>query len=191
MTQTLTSIFETQGPQLLHISKKNFSNDYIFEEFIDSFFFRQVNLFNCSFQGSELLGTTFISCSFENCNFNDTIIRKSEFTDCKFKNCQFIGCQLTPKTNFFQTLFMNCQFSTVDFSFAFLFECELIEINLTKVKFDGTYIVELKTKSIGFNDLEFNEDNPMEIFKSREAFHLKESVKITDSLSFQKEIETN
>jgi uncharacterized protein YjbI with pentapeptide repeats len=191
MNQTLTSIFETQGPQSLDISKKNFSNDYIFEEFIDSCFFHQVNLFNCSFKGSELLGATFISCSFENCNFNDTIIRKSEFTDCKFKNCQFIGCQLTPKTNFFQTLFMNCQFSTVDFSSTLFFKCEFIEINLTKVKFQGTFIVELKTKSIIFNDLQFNEANLMKIFKSKEAFSLKESVKITNSLSFQKEIEIN
>jgi len=86
---------------------------------------------------------------------------------------------------------VNCQFSNVDFSFALLVQCEFIEINLTKVKFEKTSLVELKTKSISLNDLQFNKENPMKIFKSREAFHLKESVKITDSLSFQKAIETN
>ena len=40
---------------------------------------------------------------------------------------------------------MNCQFSTVDFSSTFFFKCEFIEINLTKVKFEGTFLVELKT----------------------------------------------
>ena len=39
MNQRLTSIFES-----LDISKKNFSNDYIFEKFIDSCFFHQVVL---------------------------------------------------------------------------------------------------------------------------------------------------
>jgi uncharacterized protein YjbI with pentapeptide repeats len=191
MNKILTSIFEIQGPQSLNISKENFSDDYIFEEFIDSCVFDQVNLFNCSFEGSELLGATFISCSFEDCTFNDTIIRKSEFTDCEFKNCQFIGCQLTPRTNFFRTLFMNCQFSSVDFSSTFLFECEFIKRTLTKIKFEATFIVDLKTESIAFNDLEFNESNPMKIFKSKESFSLNEPIKITNSLAFQKEIWIN
>jgi len=41
MNQTLTSIFETQGPQSLNISNQSFSEDNIFEEFIDSSFFHQ------------------------------------------------------------------------------------------------------------------------------------------------------
>lgn len=86
---------------------------------------------------------------------------------------------------------MNCQFSTVDFSFAFLCECEFIEINFTQIKFQRTVLVGLKTQSIVFNDLQFNKDDPIVISKSRETFHLGESVKITDSLSFQKAIETN
>ena len=59
MNQTLTSIFETQGPQSLNISNQSFSQDNIFEEFIDSSFFHQVNFINCSFEGCELLGINF------------------------------------------------------------------------------------------------------------------------------------
>lgn len=39
MTKRLTSIFETEGSQLLKISNESFSKDNIFEEFIDSSFF--------------------------------------------------------------------------------------------------------------------------------------------------------
>ena len=64
MNQSLTSIFETQGPQSLNISNQSFSEDYIFEEFIDSCFFHQVNFINCSFQECELLGVIFDFCNF-------------------------------------------------------------------------------------------------------------------------------
>lgn len=175
MDKTLTSIFETQGPQSLNISNESFSKDNIFEEFVDSCFFHQVNFIDCSFEGCEFLGVNFNYCIFEGCTFNDTIIRKSEFTDCVFKKCQFLECQFTPKTNFFRTLFMNCQFSSVDFSFTFLCECEFIEINLNKIKLEGTSLVDPKTKNITLNDLEFNKAQPMRI-------------KITNPLSFPKEI---
>jgi len=102
MNKTLTSIFETQGPQSLDISNESFSNGSIFEEFIDSSFFHQVNFVNCFFEGCQLLGINFNSCVFEGCIFKDTIIRKSEFTDCKFKGCRFVESKLTPKTNFFE-----------------------------------------------------------------------------------------
>ena len=175
MNKTLTSIFETQGPQSLNISNQSFSEDSIFEEFIDSSFFHQVNFIHCSFEECELLGVNFNFCSFEGCTFNHTIIRKSEFTDCVFKNCQFIESQLTPKTNFFRTLFINSQFSSVDFSFTFLCECEFIEINLIKTEFKGTSVVDPKIEKITFNDLEFDKTKPMRI-------------QITDWLFFPKEI---
>jgi uncharacterized protein YjbI with pentapeptide repeats len=175
MNKTLTSIFETQGPQSLDISNESFSNGSIFEEFIDSSFFHQVNFVNCFFEGCQLLGINFNSCVFEGCIFKDTIIRKSEFTDCKFKGCRFVESKLTPKTNFFRTLFINCQFSSIDFSFTLLCKCEFIKINLTKVKFKGTSIIDPKTKNITLNDLEFDKTKPM-------------IIKITNSLPFQKEI---
>ena len=53
MNKTLTLIFETQGSESLNILKESFSDDFIFEEFIDSCLFDQINLFNCSFQRSE------------------------------------------------------------------------------------------------------------------------------------------
>lgn len=174
-TKTLTSILESQGSQSLNISNQSFLKDNIFEEFIESSFFHQVNFINCSFEECELLGVNFNSCLFEGCTFNNTIVRKSEFTDCVFKNCQFIGSQFTPKTNFFRTLFMNSQFSSVDFSFTFLCECEFISINLTKIKFKGTSIVDPKTENITLNDLEFDKTKPMRI-------------QITNSLAFPKEI---
>ena len=101
MKQTLSSIFETQGPQSLNISDQDFSEDILFEEFIDSCFFHKVSFTNCSFEECALVGVNFNFCVFEACTFNQTIMRKSEFTDCVFKNCQFIESQLTPKTNFF------------------------------------------------------------------------------------------
>ena len=50
MNQTLTSIFETQGSQSLNISNQSFSEDNIFEIFIDNCFFHQVNFINCCFE---------------------------------------------------------------------------------------------------------------------------------------------
>jgi len=175
MTKTLTSLFDTQGSKSLNISNQSFSQDTIFEEFIDCCFFHQVNFSNCSFEGCELLGVNFNFCFFEGCTFNDTIIRKSEITDCVFKNCQFIESQISPRTEFFRTLFMNSQFSSVDFSFTFLFDCEFMEINLTKIKFKGTSILNPKTENVTFNDLEFDENKPM-------------SIRFTNSLYFPKEI---
>lgn len=175
MNKTLISIFQTDGPQSLNIYNQSFLKENIVEEFIDSCFFHKVNFINCSFKGCELLGANFNFCIFKGCTFNDTIIRKSEFTDCAFKNCQFLKCQFTPKTNFFRTLFINSQFSNVDFSFTFLSECKFIKINLTKIKLKGTSLVDPKTKNITFNDLEFDKTKPIRI-------------QITNSLSFPKEI---
>jgi uncharacterized protein YjbI with pentapeptide repeats len=70
---------------------------------------------------------------------------------------------------------MNSQFSSVDFSFTFLFDCEFMEINLTKIKFKGTSILNPKTENVTFNDLEFDENKPM-------------SIRFTNSLYFPKEI---
>lgn len=175
MIQTLTSIFETQGTQSLDISNQRFSEDNIFEEYIDCSFFHQLNFINCSFEECELLRVNFDFCVFEGCTFKYTLIQNSEFTDCIFKNCQFIESEFTPKINFFRTLFSNSQFSSVDFSFTLLYECEFIEINLIKTKFKGTFVVDSKTEKITFNDLKFDKTEPMRI-------------KITDSLSFPKEI---
>jgi uncharacterized protein YjbI with pentapeptide repeats len=175
MKQRLTLIFETQGPQSLNISNQSFSDENIFEKFIDSCFFHQVNFINCSFEEYEFLGVDFYICVFEGCTFNSTIIRKSKFTDCVFQNCQFLESQLTPRTEFFGTSFINSQFSSVDFSFAFLCECKFIEINLMKTKFTATSIVDPKIEKLTFNDLEFDKTAPMRI-------------KITDSLYFPKEI---
>jgi len=82
MNKTLTSIFEIQCLQSLNISNQSFSKDNIFEEFIESSFFHEVNFINCSFKECELLGVNFNFCVFEDCTSNHTIIRKSEFTDC-------------------------------------------------------------------------------------------------------------
>ena len=57
----------------------------------------------------------------------------------------------------------------------FLCECEFIEIQLIKTKFERTSFVNPKTEKITFNDLEFDKTQPMRI-------------KITDSLSFPKGI---
>jgi hypothetical protein len=73
-------------------------------------------------------------------------------------------------------LFINSQFSSVDFSFTFLSECGFIgfiEINLTKFKFKGTSFIDPKAENITFNDLEFDKTKPMRI-------------QITNSLSFPK-----
>ena len=173
MNQTLTSILKTKGPQSLTISNQSFSGETILEEFFDSCFFHKVNFINCSFEECEFLGIGFDFCIFEGCTFNNTTIRKSEITDCVFQNCQFIESCLTPKTNFFRTLFSNSQFSSVDFSFTFLSECEFIEINLNKIKLQGTCLVDPKTEKITFDELEFDKNKPMRI-------------QITDSLSFPK-----
>ena len=87
----------------------------------------------------------------------------------------------------------HCQFSNVDFSFTFFSQSKFININLTQVKLEETSLVELKTKNIIFNNLQFNEDKPMRIFRSKKTFHLKDSeaIKVTNSLDFQKEIEIN
>lgn len=163
MNNTLTSIFETQGSQSLEILDNTFLNDNIFEEFITSCYFDQVNFMKCSFEDCDLVGVNFNFCFFEDCTFTNTIIRKSEFTDCRFKNCQFLESQLTPRTNFFRTLFMNCQFSSIDFSFAILSECRFVKINLNKIKFKGTSILDPKIENITLNELEFDQTQPMRI----------------------------
>ena len=56
---------------------------------------------------------------------------------------------------------------------------------------EKTSIVKLNTKNIIFNDLQFHESNPMKIFKSKKDFSSHKSIKITNSLDFQKEIEIN
>ena len=87
--------------------------------------------------------------------------------------------------------FLDCYLfdQSVDFTSTFFFECELININLSKVKLDGTSVVKLNTRNIIFNDLQFNEFEPMKIFKSKENFSLNEASKVANSLDFQTEIE--
>ena len=52
-------------------------------------------------------------------------------------------------------------------------------------------MVKMKMKNLIFNDLKFSKTEPLKFFKSLEAFDLGEDVIITDSESFQKEIENN
>ena len=163
MNKKLSLIFRTDGSASLNILDENFSNDQILEEFIDSCFFDQVNFTDCFFDESELVGVNFNFCSFNGCTFKNTVIRKSEFTNCQFKNCQFLDSVFSPKVDFFRTLFMNCQFSTVNFSFAFLYECEFLEINLTKVQLKGTSFVDPKIRKISYNSLELDESQPIRI----------------------------
>jgi len=126
MTKALISIFETEGTDSLKIANEGFSTENIFEEVIQNSFFQKVNFTNCSFEECDLLNVNFDSCLFQNCTFNNTIIPRVEFTDCRFKNFQFIECHFNSKTQFFRTLFMNCQFPSVDFSFTFFCKCNLI-----------------------------------------------------------------
>ena len=191
MTTRLSFILETNGPTLLEISKQNFSNDSIYEEFLDSCVFADSNLLNCHFEDSEILGNTFSSCLFENCTFKNTIIRKSKFTNCQFVNCQFVNCNLAPRIEFFGTLFINCQFSNVDFSSMFLSECEFLNIDLVSIKLEDIVVLELKSNNITFQNLQFNEANPMRIFKSEKDFFLDEGIQVRNSLEFLKQIEMN
>ena len=171
MNQTLLYLLETKGPILLNVSDES-----IFEECMDSCYFNKINFTNCSFEECELVGTNFNFCFFENCTFDKTIIQKSEVTDCVFKNCHFIESELAPKTNFYRTVFMDCNFSSIDFSFSFLSECEFVKVNLSQIKLKGILIRNLKTiESTTFNDLEFDEVYPMKI-------------SITDSSYFPKKI---
>ena len=163
MNQTLISIFDIRGPKLLEISNQTFSDEIIFGEFIDSCNFHKINFINCSFEECEFLGATLHLCVFKNCIFNDTTIRKSDIADCLFTNCQFIESHLTPKTNFFRTVFRNSQFLIVDFSFSFLSECEFKESSLSKIKLQQTSIIDPKIKKTSFSELEFDENNPMRI----------------------------
>ena len=175
MDQKLTSIFETQGTVSLNISNQSFSNENIDDQFIDCSFFDKVNFLNCCFESCEMLGVELNFCVFKNCIFNDTIIRKSEITDCKFKDCKFINSQLSPKTNFFRTLFINSEFSDVNLTWTFFHECQFTKINLTKIKVKGLSVVDTITENISFNDLEFDKTDPI-------------SITITDSFYFPKEI---
>ena len=59
------------------------------------------------------------------------------------------------------------------------------------MKLEGTSLLELTTKNITFKNLQFNEANPMRIYRSKKTFHLNEAVKVANSLEFQKEIEIN
>lgn len=163
MNKKLSSLLDNQGSESLTIFDENFLEDEIIDQTIDSCFFDKVNFTDHLFQESDLVGVKFNFCSFQNCTFKNTEIRKSEFTDCIFKNCKFFECQISPRVNFFRTSFLNCQFSSIDFSLAFLYNCEFIEINLSKIKFEQTTIVDPKIKNFIFNQLEFNPDKPLRI----------------------------
>ena len=175
MSQTLISILETRGPKCLEISNQTFSDEIIFGEFIDVCNFHKINFINCSFEECEFLGANLYLCVFKNCTFNDTTIRKSDIADCLFTNCQFIESHLTPRTNFFRTVFLKSQFLIVDFSFSLLSECEFKESSLSKIKLQQTSIMDSKTKKTSFSELEFDENNPM-------------TIQFTNSSSFPPEI---
>ena len=150
MNKTLTSILETQSPVELDIRDQTFSEENIFEVF-DCCFFTRVKFIDCSFTDCHLVGTDLDFCIFESCIFDNTIIRKCSITDCAFKNCQFIESDLSPRVEFFRTLFTNSQFSSVDLSSSTFYTCAFVEINLIKTKFEDTCFINLKANKITFN----------------------------------------
>ena len=151
MNQTLTSIIETGYSSKSDIRNKTFSEENIFEEVFDCWFFSRVKFIDCSFTDCHLVGTDLDFCIFESCIFDNTIIRKCSITDCVFKNCQFIDSELSPRVEFFRTLFTNSQFSNVDLSSSSFFTCAFVEINLIKTKFQKTSFIDLKANKITFN----------------------------------------
>ena len=166
MDKTFVSILETQGSKSLNIEDRRFSNEDIFEIFFDCCFFHKINFINCFFEDSECLGVNFNYCLFENCIFKNTIIRKSELTDCVFKKCQFLNCALSPRAEFYRTIFQNSQFFNTDFSFSTLSNCEFKMINFSQIVAYSTTISNPKVQKTTFNGLEFEEVRPMKILFS-------------------------
>ena len=166
MNQKLTDILETQAQWPLEISEQNFSNQFIDEKSFDSCIFVDSNFSNCHFDECDFLGSNFYLCLFENCD-------------------------LAPRLEFFKTSFINCQFSNVDFSSISLFECEFRTIDLASIKLKDTVIVGLKNNNITFKNLQFDEADPMIIFKSNKDFFLDEGIKVRNSLEFLKQIKMN
>lgn len=189
----LSSILEMEDGRELDFSAKTFQNDKITAEFLNCYYFTNVKLINIFFEESEFLGVSFTSCLFENCTFVDCIIRKSDITDSKFLNCKFLNCYFSPRVQFVNTLFIDSQFSMVNFSSSFLSECEFLNVDFITINFTGTSIVELKGKNIVYQDLIFNKDEPMLLYRSKNDFYLDEQnpLKITNSLNFQQEVEKN
>jgi len=176
MDQKLTVFFQINGSKLLNINKTDFSDDYLSRDFIE----------RCSFHDSEILDSEFFFCTFKHCNFNKTIFCNCKFRDCMFENCRLINCTLMPYINFFQTSFLRSDFYMVHFHFVILFRCDLIEIGLSKIRFNVTSMVDIVSKGVRSSDLMF--DQEIRFFRTEEDFIINSYTKIKSLSSFQSEI---
>jgi uncharacterized protein YjbI with pentapeptide repeats len=186
--ETLESIIEKHGLTSLDVSDKNFYDETIFGKFFQCSFFHKVNFINCYFDECHLLDVGFDCSVFQNCTFNKTTLRKLDIDNCTFKNCQFIECALTPKTSFFDTSFINSQFSSVDFSQGLFKNCEFLETRLTRIKFDYTTIINPKIRNSTFNDFNTLTVNNLTFFKNDSTASTVDSIiiNLTNSVSLPK-----
>ena len=192
MNESLIYIFSVSGGTGgLSIVDKSFSNEVIEEEFIDSCSFNKVKFINCCFKESEFLGVIFNECKFYNCAFENTLIRKSDFSDCKLVNCRFIESRLCPRVEFFRSLFLDCKFLKVDLNNSLWVDCKFIKLIFTDVSLELTILVNLTAKKNIFNNLKFDKDYPLMIFKSKKAFSLGKCTTVINPFNLEKEIQSD
>jgi uncharacterized protein YjbI with pentapeptide repeats len=155
--QSIISAFQNDSG--LEIRNRTFSNEIIFDDRISRAILDRVNLSNCKFESVDLINNSFLDCTFE--------------------NCEILGSEVT-KVDFDETIFRNCQFQRANFGWSQFADCELLEIILDDINFEGTIISDLKTKNTTSLNLYFNERFPMNFWKSNRQ------IEITNSLSFEK-----
>nr|WAK84822.1 hypothetical protein [Amicula sp. isolate GU52X-4 cfCalB7] len=131
MINKFEKIIENQSQmETLVIRDGTFSNEIIFEAFLQCSIFGTLTFHEINFERVDFTGSNFVNCKFKNCQFKDVIFRKCEFWKSTFENCTIEKSDLT-RASFSKGAFQNCNFLKVNLRGSDFLDFELIDTIFT------------------------------------------------------------
>ena len=161
----LSKFFQLEGTQSLKVSNKAFEQDYVNNIFADTCCFYEVTFSNISFSRCQIFNSTFKKCTFVKCRFDDTFMEQCTYENLIMKKCfflnfsgvkssNFLECEFLLKNQFENTGILECGFKYCKFSFLYLDQCEILDVELSNVKIIDIVVTKPRiTENIIINNL--------------------------------------
>ena len=144
MMNTLQNIIkEIKQESHLELVNKQFSNEIILNQSIQSSILGEITFFKIDFRNVNLIGSHMVACTFKNCLFDNVMLIKCQFWNCTFLECQIKESNLT-RAEFNSSTFKNCEFLNSDLTASDFMDFEFIETKFKNSKLDLILVKDVK-----------------------------------------------
>lgn len=127
----------------LKVTKQNFSNQVVLDQYIQCGQFTSIKFLNSDFKNVDFSGSDFVDCLFENCTFENVTFSKCQFWSCRIKNILFSNSTLT-KSEFTLSFLENSQFFRSDLQATDFSECKFKEVTSWSSNLDFILVFDIQ-----------------------------------------------